>query len=307
MRVVAVINYKGGVGKTTVTCNLGAALAAAGKRVLMIDLDPQASLTFSFVTPDEWAADFEPTRTIKAWFDGFQQGQAPSLADLAFPPPRVNSVPAVKEAGGRIELICSHLGLLNVDLELAAMLSAGTLQQARRSFLRVHRSLKEGLAAIDPNAYDVVLIDCPPNFNIVTKTAIIASDAVLVPARPDYLSTLGIAYLLGHVNELVRDHNDYAAQSAEAAAAIAPEVLGVIFTMVREYGRAPIAVQHYYIEGCRSRGVPVFEGYMRDNPTVFANAAPTELPVALQRGAAAKSAAEELAALAAEFRARLGA
>ena len=59
MRIVSVINYKGGVGKTSLTANLGAELAWRGKRVLLIDLDAQASLTFSFIKPDEWVEKFE--------------------------------------------------------------------------------------------------------------------------------------------------------------------------------------------------------------------------------------------------------
>ena len=65
MHVVSVINYKGGVGKTSMTANLGAELAWRGRSVLLIDLDPQASLTFSFIRPEQWLDDFAETRTIK--------------------------------------------------------------------------------------------------------------------------------------------------------------------------------------------------------------------------------------------------
>ena len=63
---------------------------------------------------------------------------------------------------------------------------------------------------MDGDKYDIVLIDCPPNFNIVTKTAIVASNYILVPARPDYLSTMGIDYLIRSVNELIDDYNEFA-------------------------------------------------------------------------------------------------
>jgi chromosome partitioning protein len=66
------------------------------------------------------------------------------------------------------------------------------------------------LSELDEDAYDLALIDCPPNFNIVTKTAIIASDYILVPARADYLSTLGIDYLIRSTNTLIREYNEYA-------------------------------------------------------------------------------------------------
>lgn len=68
MKVVSVINYKGGVGKTTITAKLGAELAYRGAKVLLIDLDPQASLTFSFLRPDEWMRDIAENMTVKNWF-----------------------------------------------------------------------------------------------------------------------------------------------------------------------------------------------------------------------------------------------
>jgi len=67
--VVSVINYKGGVGKTTLTANIGAELAARGRRVLLVDLDPQASLTFSFVQIEEWEERYAGSRTLLQWYD----------------------------------------------------------------------------------------------------------------------------------------------------------------------------------------------------------------------------------------------
>jgi chromosome partitioning protein len=71
MRTIAVINYKGGVGKTTITANIVAGMAFRGKKILAIDLDPQASLTFSFFSVDDWRKNFEATKTIKNWYDAF--------------------------------------------------------------------------------------------------------------------------------------------------------------------------------------------------------------------------------------------
>ena|SRR5947207_9396586 len=92
MKIVSVINYKGGVGKTALTANLAAELAWHRKRVLMLDLDPQTSLTFSFILPDVWERDFSgtsgPDRTIKAWLESFDGSTSSSLSDLIHTPER---------------------------------------------------------------------------------------------------------------------------------------------------------------------------------------------------------------------------
>jgi chromosome partitioning protein len=172
MHVVSVINYKGGVGKTSLTSNLAGELAWRGKRVLLVDLDAQASLTFSLITPDEWVKSFADTRTIKQWFDSHDTGAPISLSSLIHSPARITN--ALK-GNGKLDLICSHLGLINVDLELATKLGGASLEQAKKNFIAVHRRLSDGLSDLD-GEYDLVLIDCPPNFNIVTKTAIVASE-----------------------------------------------------------------------------------------------------------------------------------
>jgi chromosome partitioning protein len=86
MKVVAVINYKGGVGKTSLTTNLGAELAWRNYKVLMVDLDAQASLTFSFISPDDWERSYAPNMTIKSWFESFDSGRPMSLGSLIFTP-----------------------------------------------------------------------------------------------------------------------------------------------------------------------------------------------------------------------------
>lgn len=112
MKIVSVINYKGGVGKTSLAANLAAELAWRRKRVLLIDLDAQASLTFSFIKPDEWEASYQADKTIKSWFDSFESGSPIPLSSLVQKPPRI----AQRLAGkGTLEIIYSHLGLINVD------------------------------------------------------------------------------------------------------------------------------------------------------------------------------------------------
>jgi chromosome partitioning protein len=275
MKTISVINYKGGVGKTTVTANLGAELAYRGYRVLLLDLDPQASLTFSFIKPEVWGQEFEEGRTIKSWYDSFSSGNPQSLAELIVPIQHLTP-----KADGKLDLIPSHLGLINVDLELATELGGPNLKTAKRNYIKVHRRLADGLGAVRELGYHFVLIDCPPNFNIVTKTAIVASDGLLVPAKADYLSTMGIDYLLRSVTQLVTEFNDFAAVDAGVPAArINPRVLGVVFTMVRNYGQQPIAAAKTFIAQTRRLDVPVFDSYIRHNDTIFADAPQYGVPV----------------------------
>ena len=308
MHVISVINYKGGVGKTTLTANLGAELAFRGRNILLLDLDPQASLTFSFLMPEVWSKNFEKSKTIKAWFDSFDGGAHPlDLSTLIYSPKRVESS---LTGHGKLHIIPSHLGLINVDLELATELGGGSVRQARKKYLRVHRRLLTGIQSyIKEGLYDVLFIDCPPNFNIVTKTAIVASDYLLTLARPDYLSTLGIDYLIRNLKDLVGDYNEFLElEESERSDRIDPKVLGVVFNMIEEYGMQPIASQRQYIRQTKELNVPVFDAYIKSNQTAFAKAPEDGVPVVLARypDKSRESVVRSLEAVANEFEAKLG-
>ena len=288
MQVISIINYKGGVGKTTITANIATELAWRGENVLLIDMDPQASLTFSFVSVDEWESAYAETSTIKNWYDAFiEYDRDLELAGLVITPGRANQAIRNMSGEGRVDLICSHLALINVDLELATRLGGASMRQSRDNFLTVHSRLVDGLSTPGiEDYYDYVLIDCPPNFNVVTKTAIVASDKILVPAIPDHLSTIGIEQLQRHVRELITDFNDYAEQSnvsSKRSSGINPSVMGVVFTMVRLYNRIPVAAQRLYIDRIKSRsGLPVFDTFIRRNDSIYGKSPEYGTPIVVQ-------------------------
>jgi chromosome partitioning protein len=228
------------------------------------------------------------------------------LADLVDFPEKVNE--SVFEQGGQIDLIASHLGLINVDLELATLLGGANLTQSKKNYIKVHGRLRTELVQLaEDNDYDVILIDCPPNFNIVTKNAVVASDLILVPAKPDYLSTLGIDYLHRSVDALVKEFNEYAELDKDVDST-SPEVLGVVFTMIQIYSGKPIAAQQQYISQTKRLGVPAFESYFRENKSIFADAPQNGMPVVLNSYSnhTHSEAAKEIETFVDEFSAKAG-
>jgi chromosome partitioning protein len=300
VHVVSVMNYKGGVGKTTLTANLAAEIAGRGHKVLMIDLDPQANLTFSFYSVDNWQTELRESMTIKRWYDGDMPGREISLADLVLTPPRVND--ALGDGDGQLDLISSHLGLIDIDLQLAAKLGGTTLAESKRKFLDLHGCLAQAL--VDPAFahYDIVLIDCAPNFGLVTKTAIVASDQVLVPAKPDYLSTLGIDYLAGSCRKLVDEYNAYVDHGNGGSwKRINPGFVGVVFTMTQVHAGQPISSQRRQIEEVRlNSSVPVLSATVRNSPRFFGDAGADGVP-AIVNGSLNDDVAVEFRALTEEF------
>ena len=294
MKVVSVINYKGGVGKTTITANLASEMVFRGKKVLVIDLDPQTNLTFSYMRVEDWSKTYEKEKTIKYWFDSIIDGTkpVPSFKELI-----------VKKSG--VDLICSHLGLIDVDIELAAGLSAGTERQHRNNFVKTYSYIKNELNKIK-GQYDIVLFDCPPNFSIVTKNALIASDYYIVPAKMDYLSTLGINQLKNHVVSLVKQFNDYITDERKRAN---PTFLGVIATMIAVRNNEPISAQKVYIQQLKRNKIDIFDTKIRENKTIYADAPEYGIPVVCQSvsvGGTYGQVVSELKDLTTEFMGKVG-
>jgi len=276
--VVSVLNYKGGVGKTTVTANLGADLAYRGRQVLLVDLDPQASLTFSFYEADYWDSRLRPSKTMLHWYDSYNWSPSVRpLWDLVTTPPRVNA--RLGKHGGRLDLIASDLGLVDVELDLAAGLGGSRYQTFSPDYVKVHRLLADALEGPAFSRYDVVLIDCPPNFNMVTRTAVVASEHILVPAKADYLSTLGITYLRRRLTELVEQYNSVAGPNPETS--INPVILGVVFTMVQYAGAGLMTKIRRYMDIAAETEVPMFQQAVRESKSVFADTGEHGIPAVL--------------------------
>ena len=228
MKVISVVNYKGGVGKTTFVANIAAKLAKEGRKVLLIDLDPQGSLTFSFIAVDQWADKYSETRTIKNWFDDKLNNRETNINSFI-----IKDLPVNKKycPNNPIGLISSHLDLFDISLEMAVQLRGVIKRSLARNKLDCLYTLKRGLEEIEED-YEFVFIDCQPSFDLITQSAIIASDYYFIPTKFDYLSTLGIESLLTHIEKLVSETNEDIKLFNFKGYDIKPQLLGVVGNMV---------------------------------------------------------------------------
>jgi chromosome partitioning protein len=160
MRRIAIINQKGGVGKTTTAVNLAAALADCGRRVCVLDLDPQAHLTTHLgVEPD---------------------GERPSMYDVL-----VNNRPLAEvrtPVGDNLFLAGSDINLAAAEVELAGVVGREVI-------------LRDALAQ-DDETFDFVLMDCAPSLGVLTLNALAAATEVFIPLQPHFLALHGLGKLL---------------------------------------------------------------------------------------------------------------
>lgn len=157
MRVVAIANQKGGVGKTTTAVNLAAALVALGKRVLLVDLDPQGNASTGL---------------------GAEKGRWPNVYHLLM---GEVDLPATLQSYGELALVAASPDLAALELELAG-------QEARE--LRLRNAL-QGV-----QDWDYVFIDCPPSLGLLTLNALVAAHRVLIPMQCEYFALEGLTQLL---------------------------------------------------------------------------------------------------------------
>jgi chromosome partitioning protein len=170
MRSIAIMNQKGGVGKTTTAVNISAALAETGLRICLIDLDPQAHATLHL--------GIEPRPGVPGAPD------QPSIYDVLTGKTRLSEVR--RQVAENLWVVGSTLDLAAADLELAGVVG-------REMILRDKLDAEE-------QPFDYMLVDCPPSLGVLTLNALVAVDEVFIPLQPHFLALHGLSKLLETIN-----------------------------------------------------------------------------------------------------------
>ncbi|MED5593623.1 ParA family protein [Janthinobacterium sp. P210006] len=278
--VVSMINWKGGVGKTSLTLHLAAGLASRhSKRVLLIDLDAQCNLSFLAVGLSAYVSHTYTNNgpTLKTVFDEYFDRKQANPDDVILKQ-------QVRARAGKVYtkvgIVLSHQELTLLDMKLAREKRSGKDHREETGFEIDKLSVIKNIIDRVADEYDYVLLDCPPNVNLVTQNAFFASDYYVVPAIPDFLSTVGISQITKYMDQFNQDYRSMWAYAGLPGTYVETKFGGIIFNMVDEYGGGPKSGHQQIMTSVTSQlgSSAIFENYVTDGDGMSA-AAQVNLPV----------------------------
>ncbi|ENQ9726595.1 ParA family protein [Yersinia enterocolitica] len=278
-KLISMINWKGGVGKTTLTLHLASGLAGKGKKVLLVDLDPQCNLSFLAIGSNAYIkhtyTDTKPT--LKTVFDGYFS-HAPVLASDIILKSKVRA--SAGNVYTRLDIILSHQELTLLDLKLAREKRSGRDHREETRLEIEKLSIIKVLLDQVQDEYDYIFLDCPPNVNLVTQNAFFASNWYVVPAIPDFLSTIGISQIGGYMDQFNQDFDSMWKYAGLPDNYQETSFGGVVFNMVDEYRNGPKVGHQEIIDNMVSQlgKNAIFDSYITDGDGMSA-AAQMNLPV----------------------------
>jgi chromosome partitioning protein len=237
-KIVSFINYKGGVGKSTSTYHVGCSLSQHyNKRVLLVDIDPQTNLTFLCASIPDWQKVKSASGTIATMYQRFIDRKPLEPKRFIWKTPiRISS----RNRIANVDLLPCDIDLIGEDLGGGILSTAHSSLQGMKlqskEYLRDRAFLRNALREVE-SQYDYILIDCPPNLYLMTENALIASNAYIVTAIPDHLSTIGLQILgakVAKIGERISQAQTFAGEDKSPVAVA--KFGGVVFVKVRMGG-----------------------------------------------------------------------
>lgn len=266
-KIISMINWKGGVGKSTLSLHLGLGLmlgSDAKPKVLLIDLDPQSNLSYLALGVGKYVNHVYTQKkpTLKNIFDDYFDGKVFNTRDAIIKTPIAANPGKVWR---NVDLLPSHHELVLIDMMLAReKKSASTHQKETELELEKMAIIKNAIDQVSED-YDYIILDCPPNINLVTQNAFFASELYLIPAIPDFLSTVGISLIKSEMDKLNKNFRGMIQYSNSTIDFNDTKMLGIIFNMVDEYGEKPKETHEATINDVSKQHPDmVFEHYITD-------------------------------------------